>query len=115
MATFRSVDEYVAAQPEAVRAILDRVRRAIRKALPDADETISYDMPTYKRNGETVVHFASWKKHYSLFAATSSIVTAFGDELRAYEIEKGTIRFPLAEPVPEDLIERIVAFRANES
>ncbi len=108
---FATVDEYVASQPEAVRPLVERIRRAIRKGLPNADETISYNMPTYKWEGEVLVHFAVWRNHYSLYAATASIVRAFKAELRAYEIEKGTIRFRLADPVPEDLIERIARMR----
>jgi uncharacterized protein YdhG (YjbR/CyaY superfamily) len=111
---FTSVDEYIAAQSEAVRGVLSRVRSAIRKAVPQAEEVISYKMPTYKLNGETVFHFAAWKHHYSLYAATASVVAAFKRELAPYDVIKGTIRFPLAEPVPEKLIERIAKFRAKE-
>jgi uncharacterized protein YdhG (YjbR/CyaY superfamily) len=71
-------------------------------------------MPRYKLNGVVFVHFAGWKDHYSLYAATKSVLTAFKSELRRYEIEKGTIRFPLSEPVPVMLIQRIVKLRAKE-
>jgi len=112
---FRSVDEYVAAQPDAARAALERVRKAIRKAIPRVEESISYNMPTYKVDGVRIVHLAAWKTHFSLYGATPAVLEQFGDELRAYEIEKGTIRFPLDEPVPEKLIERIAKFRASEA
>jgi uncharacterized protein YdhG (YjbR/CyaY superfamily) len=111
---FDSVDDYIAAQPDSVQPALIRVRNAIRKAEPKADEIISYNMPTYKLNGGVLVHFAGWKTHYSLYAASKAIVSKFKAELGHYEIEKGTIRFPLSEPVPEKLIERIVKFRAAE-
>lgn len=111
---FKSVDEYVASQPEAVRGILERVRSTIRKAVPGAEEVISYKMPTYKLHGGAVLYFAVWKQHYSLYAATESVVAAFKDELASYEINKGTIRFPLSQPVPAKLIGRIVKFRAQE-
>jgi uncharacterized protein YdhG (YjbR/CyaY superfamily) len=111
---FKSVDEYIAGQPEAVRAALGLVRSTIRKALPRADEVISYKMPTYKLYGEAVLYFAGWKQHYSLYPASGSLVTAFNDELASYKVDKGTIRFPLSEPVPVKLIQRIARFRAKE-
>ena len=70
-------------------------------------------MPTYKLRGATVLQFAGWKSHFSLYAATPPVVAAFRDELKPYAIEKGTIRFPFARPVPERLIERIARFRAD--
>jgi uncharacterized protein YdhG (YjbR/CyaY superfamily) len=111
---FQSVDEYIASQPEAVHAILKRVRSAIRKAVPEAEEGISYQMPTYKLHGGPVLYFAGWRKHYSLYPATDHVVATFGADLAPYEISKGTIRFPLSEPVPVKLIERIAKFRAKE-
>jgi len=111
---FQSVDEYIAAQQEAVQHILERVRSAIRKAVPAAQEAISYNMPTYLLNGRRLVNFAAWKQHYSIFAATKPVVAAFQKELAAYQVAKGTIRFPLSEPVPVKLIERIAKFRARE-
>ena len=82
--------------------------------MPRAREVIAYDMPAYKAGNTTIVHFAGWKAHYSLYAATRSVVAAFEAELKPYRIEKGTIRFPFSRPVPVKLIERIVAFRAGE-
>jgi uncharacterized protein YdhG (YjbR/CyaY superfamily) len=112
---FKSVDEYIASQSEAVQAILARVRGAIRKALPEAREAISYNMPTYTLDGARVLHFAVWKQHYAIYAATEQVVAAFRDELAPYRIEKGTIRFPLSGPVPVKLIGRIARFRATRS
>lgn len=111
---FKSVDEYIASQPEAVRSILERVRSAIRKAVPEAEEVISYKIPTYKLPGGPVLYFAGWKKHYSLYPVTERVVSAVKDELASYEINKATIRFPLSEPVPVKLIGRIAKFRAQE-
>ena len=110
----RSVEEYLASQPEGTQGALQRVRSAIRNAVPDAEETISYEMPTYKLQGRVVLYFAGWRKHYSLYPATDGILTAFKDELAPYEIEKRTIRFPLDEPVPVALIGRIAKLRAKE-
>jgi uncharacterized protein YdhG (YjbR/CyaY superfamily) len=111
---FKSVDEYIASQPEAVRSILGRVRGAIRKAVPEAEEVISYQIPAYKLQSGPVLYFAGWKQHYSLYPATGRVIAAFKDELSPYEIDKGTIRFPLSQPVPVQLIGRIARFRAKE-
>jgi uncharacterized protein YdhG (YjbR/CyaY superfamily) len=112
---FKSVDEYIFAQPDAVQAVLELVRRAIRKAIPGADEVISYKIPTYKLNGRAVLYFAGWKEHYSVYPASVPLVAAFKDELAPYQVDKGTIRFPLSQPVPVKLIEHIAKFRAQEA
>jgi uncharacterized protein YdhG (YjbR/CyaY superfamily) len=97
-----------------VRGILELVRGTIRKAVPQAQEVISYKMPTYLLDGERLLYFAVWKQHYSIYAATERVVAAFQKELASYEVHKGTIRFPLSKPVPVKLIGRIVKFRAGE-
>ena len=112
---FKSVDEYIRSQPEAVQGILGRVRSAIRKAVPGAEEGISYKIPTYKLHGGAVLYFAGWKQHYSLYPAKERLVAAFKDELAPYKVDKGTIRFPLSQPVPVKLIGRIAKFRAKEA
>jgi uncharacterized protein YdhG (YjbR/CyaY superfamily) len=109
---FKSVDEYIASQPEAVRGVLQRVRGAIRKALPEAEEVISYQIPAFRLNRRIVLFFAAWKEHYSLYPALE-VASAFKDDLVRYNVSKGTIRFPLSEPVPVKLIERIAKFRAK--
>ena len=111
---FKSVDEYMAAQPAAAREILERVRSAIRQAMPDAEEAISYKIPAYTLHAAPVLYFAGWRQHYSLYPATKRLVLAFKDELALYEVSKGTIRFPLSEPIPVKLIRRIAKFRAQE-
>jgi uncharacterized protein YdhG (YjbR/CyaY superfamily) len=111
---YKSVDEYIASQPEAVQTVLKRVRNVIRKALPGAEEVISYQIPAYKLQGDRVIYFAGWTHHYSLYPAGDHLVAAFKDDLAPYEVSKGTIRFPLSDPVPVNLIERIVKFRAKE-
>jgi uncharacterized protein YdhG (YjbR/CyaY superfamily) len=112
---FKSVDGYIRTYPEQVQAILQRVRGAIRKALPGAEEVISYQIPTYKLRGGYVVYFAGWKQHYSLYPASDHLVAAFKDDLASYEVHKGTIRFPLSQPVPVKLIERIAKFLAKDA
>jgi uncharacterized protein YdhG (YjbR/CyaY superfamily) len=113
-ADFKSVDEYIASQPETVKGVLERVRSAIRKAVPEAEEAISYKMPMYKLPAGPVLYFAGWKQHFSLYPATASLVAAFKNDIAPYVVHKGTIRFPLAQPVPVKLIARIAKFRAKE-
>jgi uncharacterized protein YdhG (YjbR/CyaY superfamily) len=110
----KSVDEYIAAQPEAVQGTLGRVRSAIRKAVPRAEEVISFKIPTYKLHNGPVLYFAGWKQHYSLYPVNKRVVAAFKDELAPYEVNKGTARLPFSEPVPVKLIGRIAKFRAKE-
>ncbi len=112
---FKSVNDYIATQPRDVQAILQRVRGAIRKAVPAAEETISYQIPCYKLHGAYVVYFAGWKQHYSVYPAGERLIAAFRAEFAPYTISKGTIRFPLSEPVPVRLIARIAKFLANEA
>lgn len=112
---FKSIDDYIAAQPAASRTALNQVRRAIRKALPLAEEGISYKIPVYRLHGERVIFFAGWKQHYSLYPAGERLVHKFKHELAPYEISRGTIRFPLSDPVPVKLIEAIAKFRAKEA
>jgi uncharacterized protein YdhG (YjbR/CyaY superfamily) len=110
----QSVDEYIASQPETIRDLLERVRSAIRKAVPQAAEGISYKIPAYKLPGGPVLYFAVWKQHISLYPATATMVAAFKNDIAPYVVHKGTIRFPLAQPIPMKLIARIAKFRAKE-
>jgi uncharacterized protein YdhG (YjbR/CyaY superfamily) len=110
----KSVNEYIASKPKEVRVVLERVRGAIRKAVPAAEERLAYQMPVYMLDGVPVLYFAGWKAHYSLYPASEALVAAFARELAPYERSKGTIRMPLSEPVPADLIERIARFRAEQ-
>jgi uncharacterized protein YdhG (YjbR/CyaY superfamily) len=111
---FKSVNEYIASKPADVRPVLERVRQAIAAAVPGGTEAISYQMPVFMLNGSPVLYFAGWKHHYSLYPASEALVAAFEKALARYELSKGTIRFPLAEPVPEKLIARIARFRARQ-
>jgi uncharacterized protein YdhG (YjbR/CyaY superfamily) len=112
---FKSVDEYIATHPPDVQAVLQRVRSTIRRAVPKAEEAISYQIPTFKLHGAYVVYFAAWKQHYSLYPASSRLVAAFKDDLAPYEVNKGTIRFPLSKKVPAKLIGGIAKFLAKEA
>jgi uncharacterized protein YdhG (YjbR/CyaY superfamily) len=112
---FENVEDYLAAQPAEVREKLSLVRDAIKRAAPDAQEVISYQIPAFRISGRVFIFFAGWKNHYSLYPVGEALLEAFGAELARYEISKGTIRFPLAEAVPDDLIFRIAKFKAEEA
>ena len=108
-----SINEYIARFPKEVQSILQKIRETIREAAPQAQEAISYQIPTFKLNGN-LVHFAAYKDHVSFFP-TSSGVAAFKKELSEYKTATGTIRFPLDKPIPFELIRKIVRFRAKEN
>jgi uncharacterized protein YdhG (YjbR/CyaY superfamily) len=108
-----SVDEYIAQQPEEVRPILQQIRAIIREAAPSATEKISYGMPGYHLNGY-LVGFAAWKQHIGMYPAPSGM-EAFEAELARYKRAKGSVNFPLNEPMPYDLIRRIVEYRVAEN
>ena len=110
---FSSIDEYLAAQPPGIREKLKKLRQTITKAAPEAEEVISYQMPAYKFHG-MLVYFAVFKNHISFFP-TSSGVQFFKDKLTAFEISKGTIKFPLDKPIPLRLVAEIVKFRLQEN
>ena len=111
----QSIDGYIAGFPPPVQAVLKRVRQTIRKALPGADEAISYGIPTYRLHGRPVIYFAGWKRHYSLYPFNARLVGTFQTGVATHEVnDKGTIRFPLSEPVPVKLIADLARFRAKE-
>jgi uncharacterized protein YdhG (YjbR/CyaY superfamily) len=112
---FKSVDDYIAAQPKNAQAALRRVRSIIRKAVPTAFEVISYQMPTFKVAAGPFLCLGGWKEHYSLYPASDALVAAFKGALTPYRASKGTLRFPLSEPVPATLIERIAKFQAKDA
>lgn len=113
-ARFASVDDYIAAQPAAAQRALKKVRAAARKALPDAVEGISYGMPAFKVQGRVAIYYAAWKQHYAIYPASNRFPEDLMGALSGYELSKGTIRFPLSEPVPSELITRIAAWRKEE-
>lgn len=115
MPTIASIDAYIAAQPTGAQAALRRVHAAIRKAIPKAEEHITYQMPTYKLNGKAVIYFAGWKAHYSLYPVTKGVAEKFAKELATLDVEKGTIRLSYDQAVPERLIAGIARLRAQEA
>lgn len=111
--TFKTVDEYIGTFPKDVQALLEEARQTIRDAVPDdAEEVISYQMPTFrlKRN---LVHFAAFEKHIG-FYPTPSAITAFQEALSPYKSGKGSVQFPLDKPIPFDLIRDMTEFRVEE-
>ncbi|RIV27016.1 hypothetical protein DYU11_01475 [Fibrisoma montanum] len=108
-----TIDEYIAAFPTDVQTVLQQVRATIRKAAPDAQETIKYAMPTYVLDGN-LVYFAAFQYHIG-FYATPTGNEAFTEDLSGYKTGKGSIQFPLSQPMPLDLITRIVRFRVAEN
>ncbi len=112
-AGFTSIDEYIATFPEAVQVMLQALRATIKAVAPDATEKISYQMPTFFLKGN-IVHFAAYKNHIGFYPAPRGI-EAFKDELSVYEGAKGSVQFPLDEPLPLELISRIVQFRVAEN
>jgi uncharacterized protein YdhG (YjbR/CyaY superfamily) len=108
-----TIDDYIAGFPLEVRRVLMRIREAIRRAAPDAEEAIKYRMPTFVLNGN-LVHFAAFKDHIG-FYPTPSGIERFRDELSPYKHAKGSVQFPLDKPMPLDLIEEIAEFRAKEA
>lgn len=112
-AGFSSIDHYITSFPEEIQKKLEEVRATIKAAAPEAQEKISYQMPTFYLHGN-LVHFAAYKNHMG-FYPTSSGVQAFKHELSQYETSKGAIQFPLEKPIPLDLISKIVQYRVAEN
>ncbi len=108
----QTVDDYIDAQPEALRPKLEQVRAAIRRAVPEAVEVIGYGMPGYKLNGKPLLYFAGFKQHYSLFAASGTFFASLKEKLKDYEQRKGTLHLQLNKPVPRELIGEIAKLRA---
>lgn len=110
---FKNIDDYIKSFPEEVQQLLVQVRATIKKAAPNATEDIKYGMPTFVLNGN-LVHFAAFKNHIGFYPVPTGI-EAFKMELSVYKTGKGSVQFPIDEPMPLKLIEKIVAFRVNEN
>lgn len=110
---FDAIDSYIASFPKETQNILEQLRMTIRKAAPEAEETINYGIPTFTLKGN-LVHFAAFKNHIG-FYPTPTAIEAFKKDLSAYDGAKGSVKFPLDKPIPFDLISRIVKFRIIEN
>lgn len=109
----KDIDEYIAGFPKNIQTILQKIRKTIKKAAPEAQEKIGYQMPTFTLNGN-LVHFAAFKNHIG-FYPTPSGTEKFKKEISVYRAAKGSIQFPLDQPIPYDLISQIVEFRVKEN
>jgi len=112
-AQLRTVDEYIMSFPANVRPVLQKLRETVHEAAPEAEETISYQMPAFRQNG-VLVYFGGFKNHIG-FYPTPSGTENFQQELSPYKAGKGSIRFPLNKPLPYDLVKKIVKFRLKEN
>lgn len=110
---FKTVDEYIQAFPEDVQRILQKIRRTVQKTAPGAAETISYQMPTFKLDGKYLVYFAAYKHHIAFYPLPTGNDSL--KELAPYQGPKGAVRFPIDQPIPYDLVKKIVLFRLNEA
>ena len=108
-----TIDEYIAAFPKEVNEILQTLREAIKEQAPEAVEAISYQMPTFKLNGKNLVHFAAFKNHIGFYPTASNLESSIKEAAR-YRTGKGTLQFPLDQPLPMPLIRNIVQFRVKE-
>lgn len=114
MKNFKTVDEYIGSFPAKVGVLLNEMRITIKEAAPEAEESIAYGMPAYKTHGHPLVYFAAFPNHIG-FYATPSGHSEFAGELSKYKQGKGSVQFPLDEPLPLDLVSRITAFRVKEN
>jgi uncharacterized protein YdhG (YjbR/CyaY superfamily) len=114
MPKFASYQEYLASVPQERRAGVERIRELAVAAAPDAVETISYDMPTLRLDGHFLVSWAAFKRHDSLFPASVAVVEELGEDIQPFLAGRGTIRFPADQPLPDDVITRVVRTRVTE-
>jgi uncharacterized protein YdhG (YjbR/CyaY superfamily) len=114
-ARFETVNEYIGSFPKEVQATLEKIRQTIKKAEPDAEEVISYQIPAFKLHG-FLVYFSAYKEHYSItFPPPFTVFEKFKKELAPYEMSKTTVQLPMKQPIPFDLITKMVKFRAKEN
>jgi uncharacterized protein YdhG (YjbR/CyaY superfamily) len=110
----KTIDEYIKNFEPEIQKTLNEIRNFIKKEIPEATEKISYGMPTFYLNGN-LIHFAAFKDHYSFFPSPSGIDASFEKELVPYRAGKGTLRFPIDEPIPWDIIKKVLQFRVKEN
>jgi uncharacterized protein YdhG (YjbR/CyaY superfamily) len=110
----QTIDEYIAGFPKETQPVLEEIRTTIQKAAPEAEDIISYDMPTFTLGGSYLIYFAGWKKHVALYPVSGALLEELGEELSKYKGTKGSVHFPLDKPMPLDLITRIVKIRMRD-
>lgn len=111
--TAATVDDYIAGAPAEARAALEAVRAAIREVVPEASEVISYQIPTFKLS-KGLVSYAAWKNHIGVYALSGTLLGTFAEEVKPYSTAKGTLQFPLSEPMPVALIQKLVRAKLSE-
>jgi uncharacterized protein YdhG (YjbR/CyaY superfamily) len=114
MKAYKNVDSYIRDFSPIIQVRLQKIRRAIKKLMPKAEETISYKVPTYKLNGKYVVYFAAFKDHISLFPASDAMI-AYAKELKPYRVSKGTVSFSFDKPIPMSLVQKFIRYRIKEN
>jgi uncharacterized protein YdhG (YjbR/CyaY superfamily) len=114
MKKYSTVEEYLADQPEDVRATLEHVRRSVLAVVPDATEKIGYGMPGFYVDERPLVYYSAFKEHCSLFPASATVIERLAGDLEGYGLAKGTIRFPIGEPLPAPLVKKIVKAKIEE-
>lgn len=107
----KALDGYFDKFPPSIRKILENIRNLIRKQVPEAEEIMAYGVPTFRHHGN-LIHYAAFKKHIGIYPSPT-VITHFARELEPYSTSRGTVRFPLSQPIPYDLIERMVAYRLS--
>jgi len=110
-----TVDDYLAKLPEDKRAVLEQLRKTIKTATPEATETISYQIPTFKHQGRMLVGFGASKDHCTFFLMSTSVMAAFKDDLKEYKLGKGSVRFQADRPLPAELVRKLVKARITEN
>jgi len=110
---FKTIDEYISTFPKDIQKILEQVRQTIKKAAPDANEAINYQIPTFKLNGN-LVHFAAFKNHIGFYPGSKAI-EIFQKDLKSYKSSKGAVQFPIDRPMPLSIIKKIVNHRVKEN
>lgn len=110
----QEIDDYLATLDEPKRSTLEALRRTILEVIPDAEQGIAYGMPAFKLQGKTVAGFGAFKNHLSYMPHSGSVVAALGDEVGGYETSKGAVKFPIDEPLPNALVEKLIRTRMDE-
>ena len=112
---YQTIDEYIQTFPKDIQEILEVIRQTIKEVIPEAEELISYQIPAFKLDGSYVIYFAGWKNHVSLYPVTDEVKEKFKKEISSYKTSKGTIQFPLDEPMPLKLITKITKLKVKEN
>lgn len=109
-----TVDDYLDQTPEPHRSTLTSLRETLRRLLPEASEEMSYNMPAFKQGGKAIAGYAHWKDHCSYYPHSGAVLPELADLLEGYDWDRGTLRFPIDQPLPDDLVDALVAKRLEQ-